>query len=243
MIATSKRRGTMKKLCLGIAVLLALGMMASVVLADDDTRGNGLPKAVAAYKLVIHGVSNPDHMVGDSGNARTLFIPREGKAKIYMQQDGSGDFRIIDRNGLDKDGARFNIGDKDPGPGLTTYKVYLRLVGKPNTSITIDPELIVADADGKQYVFLQDVTTFVRENGAPKAEDISGMFRVDIYDLAGNLLDKNVWVFSLLGVDYWWEVTNDGVRTAQVWFFEEGSTSPAPAKGTPTTTWATIKSR
>ena len=242
----------MKKLFLGIAVVLALGIMASVAVAGEDIRGNDLPKAKAAYKLNIIAVGNPDHEVGVS-SGRRMFVKLDGTTDIIMTQDDEGDFAVVDPNGLDGE-ATFNIGDTDPTDRKTSYLVFLRLLGKPNGSVRIEPQATYDDPTdpGVQYVFLGEATIFRRKAGPPKAIDISKFFYVDIQVWNGVewVTVRREWVFNMAGAEYLWKYENNydgngGLRLAQVWFFEGALDINAapPGSNTSATAWGSIKSR
>lgn len=229
----------MKKLFFGIAVVLALGMMA-VSAGALEFRGNDLPKLVHSFKLNIIGVGNDDHEVGVSNGCR-MFVALDGSTDIKMMQLPGSDFMVTDPNGLDGE-AVFNIGDKSgTADNKTTYLVFARPLGKPGKSVDI-----TVDIDPDELVlFLGDTTvTLSRDTGKPKVSNITRLFYVkDPLDPT-----KPVWVFNI-AEGYLWVYDNHGLKLMQVWFFE-GTLDDLPLDPNPaapsrdssvTTTWGGIK--
>jgi len=228
----------MKKLFLGIAVLLALGMLASVAVAGV---GNSIPKGLRGehYTLNIIGVElkeDKDKAVGDS-KGHTLFVPLWGKCKINMTQDPDGEFKVVDRNGTDGV-AEFNI-----APGY--YNVFAAALGKPNRGVRITSwgEFEDALAEGGTVLLDLGVVDLTREKGkSPQSVNISELFFVDVMlcletgeDADGNAICvkwveyTDYWVFDideLLG--YYWDYDNTnnpdegligGLKLLQVRFY------------------------
>jgi hypothetical protein len=245
MIVTSKRRGRMKKLFVGMAVLLAFGMMAVSAMAGV---GNEMPSG-PHYNLNIIGAKT-DKDVGDS-NGHTLFVRLEGKTRIYMTQDQDGEFKVVDRNGVDEGEpwgeAEFNIGDSDPTDARTHYLAFARALGKPGKEVTITPGAEFEGDESGLFFYLGPIT-IKRNTGKPATVDITKIFYVDVDIYVSGILTASYqreWVFDIPELlEYYWDYDNKGLKLLQVRFYEgEPDWDAAPAKVGPTTTWAAIKSR
>jgi hypothetical protein len=227
----------MKKLFLGIAVVLALGMVASVAVAGV---GNKLPSG-PHYNLNIIGAKT-DKDVGDS-NGHTLFVRLDGTTKIIMTQADDGEFKVVDRNGVDE-GERMGEATFNIAPGY--YNVYARALGKPSKHVDIDAfgwfydELL-----GETLVWLGYVK-IERKKGKPDTLNINELFYVDVSLCTATdmvLVDpdgipgsgdeyyeeqcvewvvyEDYWVFDIEELlEYFWNYDNKGLKLLQVRFYE-----------------------
>ena len=227
----------MRKLFLGIAVLLAFGMMTSVAVAGV---GNEMPSG-PHYNLNIIGAKDKDN-VGDS-MGHTLFVRIDGKTRIYMTQDPDGEFKVVDRNGTDGT-AEFNI-----APGY--YDVYARALGKPNGKVHIESWGEFEDDEGFKVIKLGEVD-LSRDKGKPQTVNINKLFYVTVilcvdYDEVNNVCNEtvtytNTWVFDIEElIAYYWEYYNSNLKLLQVRFYPVDEPAMAPSSGNPTTTWGDIK--
>jgi hypothetical protein len=222
MSITSKRRGAMKKLFLGISVLLALGMMASVAVAGV---GNTIPVNGKHYNLNIIGVRS-DKDVGDS-KGHTLFVPLNDKCKIVMTQDPDGEFLVVDRNGTDGE-AEFNI-----APGY--YNVYAAALGKKGGKVRITSWGEFEDAlEGTVLLWLGSVKLEREKGKSPVSVNINELFYVDVTLCIATAIDPNTgqvvcteeivyedyWVFDIPElIEYYWDYDNKGLKLLQVRFY------------------------
>ena len=197
-------------------------LVAAVVLASGASAGvgNSIPVNGAHYNLNIIGAKN----VGDIGDSKghTLFVKLNGKTKITMTQDPEGEFKVVDRDGLDGS-AEFNI-----APGH--YNVYATALGKPNGKAKIDAYGEFEDAvDGSTLVLLGYVN-ISRSKGKPQSVNINNLFYVDVaictaVDANGLCTEQTVytdyWVFDIPELlEYYWEYNNDSLKLLQVRFYE-----------------------
>jgi hypothetical protein len=129
----------MKKIMIGIiVVMLAMGM-GTAFAEKPGTTGNDAPQVKKLFSLNIIGVSK-DKTVDMDNSGHRIFVPLEGKAQINLQE--GEDFAVIDANGTDRDGALLQL----PKPGLdpylvggdmtgvnteSDYSVFVRPLGKP----------------------------------------------------------------------------------------------------------------
>ena len=226
----------MKKLFVGIAVLLVFGMMTASAIAQV---GKGL--SGKHYNLNIIGAPKDkkvDYNV-DPGlaktNGHTLFVRLDGHCKIIMTQDPGGQFEVVDRNGTDGR-AEFNI-----APGH--YDVYATALGKPNGSVHIDAMgEFLDDALDTKLVKLGEVD-LTRDKGKPQRTDINHLFYVTVTVTSGGITTTytDFWVFDIPELlEYYWDYLNSKCKLVQVRFYLRDPAA-APVKGSPTTTWGAVK--
>ena len=126
---------------LSVTVILS----ASVVKAYDRT-GNGSPRAKKLYSMNIIGVKNPITTEMVRTNAHVIFVLLDGTSKINLSE--GRDFRVLDKNGTDKDGASFQLpkpgfdpylvgGDLNGVDTTSDYSIFVRPLGKPGGYATI----------------------------------------------------------------------------------------------------------
>jgi hypothetical protein len=205
----------MKKLFLGIAVLLALGMMASVVFAAKPGV-NG-----KHYNLNILG-KDKDMDVGDTPNRHTIMVKLNGKTKIIMTQAEDDEFKVLDPNGTDGK-AEFEL-------AAGYYNVYAKALGKPGGKVKITSWGEFKDAlEGSVLLWLGSVN-LSRDKGKPQSVNINELFYVDVTlciavdPVTGlctqQVVYKDFWVFDIDElIEYYWDYDNDGLRLLQVRFY------------------------
>ena len=198
---------------IAIGALVVAGLfLSSVVLAGN---GNDLPPG-KHYNLNIIGAKNVGNVDNGNSMGHTLFVKLDKPTKIYMTQDPSGEFKVVDRNGLDKDGAEFNI-----APGH--YDVYARALGKPGGYVNITSWGEFEDDTGNPLLKLGEVD-ISRETGKPKTVNINKLFYVDVDLLVDGeqVSYTNTWVFDILELqEYYWDYDNKGLKLLQVRFYEK----------------------
>lgn len=222
----------MKKLFVGIAVLLALGMMASVALAGV---GNTIPKGLRGEHYTLNIIAlefeeDESKIVGDS-KGHTMFVPLWRKCKIIMEQDLElGEFKVVDRDGSDGQ-AKFNI-----APGH--YNVFAAALGKPNREVTITSWGEFEDAldpSGKVLMELGSVNLTREKGKSPQSVNISELFYVDVTlclatgtdPVTGDIICveevvyEDFWVFDIIELlEYYWDYDNTlGLKHLQVRFY------------------------
>lgn len=204
-----------------IGLFVAVAFIIPVVSAKSPFQVHG-----SHYNLNIIGVKTSDQIkeVGDS-MGHTMFVKLSGRTKIIMTQDAGGVFQVVDRNGLDNDGAEFNI-----APGY--YNVYARALGKPNNNyvdITARGEFDDAQ-EGETLIWLGAVN-LARESKKPQSVNINRLFYVDVtlcteYDEINEVCTETTsyddyWVFGIDELmEYWWDYDNYNLKLLQVRFYE-----------------------
>lgn len=229
-------------ICLTLALVVPLTY--SISFAGN---GNNLPPGprymlnVIAFDNCPNGdfTNSNRHMIAVkasySPNLTDINLDRTNIIKLTESQDN--DFRVIDGNACNKGGAVFELPANpfecgtgivnDPactGEDLTfqVYKVFIRLVGKPQTGIDVrtcaidpllDPDAIVCSTEN--YVK-------VRETGKGKMvfDDVTRQLTTLCIntDLDPGC-DKRVGIFDSDYYDYFWAWGTDGKAHAQVVFY------------------------
>jgi hypothetical protein len=201
------------------------------------TTGNGAPSG-AHYNLNIIGVPKDKSPTFDGGSGRRIFVDL-GKAGAVANTRINlieGDFEVTDANGTDGT-AEFHLPNPDPdGDGTTAYSVYVRALGKPGQKATL--QSCYEDLDGTWCAadFLGGVAPIELEHtkgGAPKFTNVSkDLLYVDyctswsagLDGIPGTADDVclNVTQSPLFSndVDYYWSYDNQGLKLAQLRFYE-----------------------
>ena len=97
-------------LALAVAAL-AVFIPSSAVFATHGGTGNGAPNG-AHYNLNIIGVSKDKSGDMTGNNGHRIFVKLWGKSKIML---GEGDsFKVLDANGTDGNGAKFQLPTRTP---------------------------------------------------------------------------------------------------------------------------------
>jgi hypothetical protein len=195
--------------------------------AGDDLKGGNAHR----IQVLLNGGNSKDEIDG------ILAVDIDKRNKIYLQQDDPSDgddFRVLDGNACDGDGALFQLPAPDPdGDGVTTYTIYARALGKPNGYALVDTCATAAGDDGILHTADDEIvcdtaeslelrrsrgkSTFI--NVTKKLTSLTATFSV--LDADGNvvLVTDTVNIFDPRLYDYFWNWDNHGLRLAQLRFF------------------------
>jgi len=207
---------------IAIGVLVVAGLLlSSAVLAFGGNNKDGFKVNGDHYNLNIIGKDRHAD-VGDS-SGHTMFVLENGKTKIIMTQDTDGEFKVVDRNGLDGK-AKFNI-----APGH--YNIYAIGLGKPGKSVHIDAYGNFTDAVEGTTLILLGYVDISRDRGKPQSVNINELFYVDVTlctavdPVTGVCTEwveyEDYWVFDIDElIEYYWEYNNEGLKLLQVRFYE-----------------------
>lgn len=236
---------------LGLGLALTAGALALAACSDATSptptpspslgvarTGNGAPSG-AHYTLNIIGMEKGKtaDMTGDNG--RRMFVSlgqRDGAVSTRINLT-MGDFGVIDANGTDGV-ASFSLPHPDPdGDGVTAYSVYVRALGKPGGKATM--QTCYDDAQTGEtwcavdYVGgVEPITIERTKGGVAKFENVSkDLLYVDVctsYDTETG--ECTAWdqlpLFSDELDAYFWQYDNEGLRLAQLRFYEIPTTTP-----------------
>ncbi len=177
--------------------------------------GNGAPSG-PHYTLNVIGVDQPKTQPLDDTSRHTIFVPLQGSCRINLAE---GDYQVLDGDCFDGDGAAFQLPDPDPdGDGVTAYSVYARALGKPGGSAVATT--CFEDAGGDTWCSAESVV-LVRGTGKSTFKNVSKELLSLCLDTDGDrICDIRTSLFDDDNVDYFWSYDNDGLRLAQLRFYE-----------------------
>ena len=221
-----------------VFLLVALVLVFGAVPVSAD---NGAPNG-PHYNLNIIAV-DPKTATMDGANGHVIFVNDAGKSNIYLEEGPQDifDFQVMDANGTDGNGATFRLPNPDPDcDGTTWYSVYLRVLGKPGTTGTL--QSCVTDSTGTWCV--ADIAGGVapidlqRTKNAKFVNVSKDLLYVDICTevdtLTGACTQTHVEpLFGPSGESYWWETDITGKKLVQLRFYQQetvawpGLTCPA----------------
>src|SRR3989338_8701445 len=152
-------------------------------------------------------------MTGSNGHR--IFVPLVGNCKINLSM---GDFQVLDGNCTDGPSA-FQLPDPDPeNDGVTAYSVYARALGKPGGSAVATT--CYTDAGGDEWCSTENVV-LVRGTGKSSFKNVSKELLTLCLDTDNdNICDTRVGLFDESTNDYFWSYNNDGLKLAQLRFYE-----------------------
>jgi len=210
------RSFTFIDLFLGMLMLLAFS---SVAYAGS---GNGAPTG-SHYNLNIIGVSKDKtaDMVGNQGHR--IFVKLEGKSKIYLKEAPEGEgFQVLDANGTDGNGAKFQLPDPDPNDDLVTeYSVFARALGKPGGQSFMTTCFEYFDEELGEDVELcsNETLTLTRRKGKQSFRNVSKEVLTLVIDVDGDGVLERVGLFDEELYEYFWGYDNRGLKIAQLRFY------------------------
>jgi hypothetical protein len=215
----------------------------SPILATAAT-GNGAPSG-AHYTLNIIGVPKDKSPDFGGGSGRRIFVDlgRTGAAANTRINLTEGEFGVLDANGTDGTAA-FRLPNPDPdGDGSTDYSVYVRALGKPGGQATM--QSCYEDATGTWCAvdFLGGIAPISiqrTKGGAGKFTNVSkDLLYVDYCsawdvgpdtilgtadDVCTSLSQLPLFGHDLLS--YYWSYDNQGLKLAQLRFYEVSTVTP-----------------
>jgi hypothetical protein len=187
---------------------------------DPEYNGNGSPSG-AHYTLNILGMEHPkgkDELETIQSNGRRIFVKLSGKTKIMLTDSGeAGKFDVIDYDGTDGYAAFSLPNPDDDCDGQTDYSVYARALGGGGsaTMTTCAVDNGTTYCSGAGYV-----ATFDRNSkGQPKFTNVSR----ELLYVTGDFFGAGIKRYPLFGdatADYFWDYENNGLRLAQLRFYE-----------------------
>jgi hypothetical protein len=204
---------------------MILGMVSMLAVAAQDETGNGAPSG-NHYTLNILAKDNVDDKEGmDGGNGGRIFIALEGNSKIQLQEDVTEpyDFTVIDPVASPGDPAVFELpnpylsGDID-GTWYTRYAVYVRALGPLGKSA--DMYTTVVDSTGT-YVYTGEIIELEHKTkGENRFQNVTVQLLTVLLDIDADGTLERVPLFTNSAYTYFWEIDNDGLRHAQLRFYE-----------------------
>lgn len=177
----------------------------------------------AHYNLNIIGVPKDKTAAMDSNDGHRIFVKMQGKTKIMLAE--SDGFNVLDANGTDGNGAKFQLPNPDPdGDGITVYSVYARAFGTPGGKAKIvkcatgpGADGILGTADDEEVCSLDELTV-ERTKGKQKFENVSRELLYIYADITDDGLD-NPELYPLFSDElqgYFWGYDNNGLKLPQL---------------------------
>ncbi|MCL5279409.1 MAG: hypothetical protein M1376_05845 [Planctomycetes bacterium] len=221
-----------KIVCCVLAAPLVIMLMPALAAAGQTETGNGCPSG-AHYNLNIIGMAHaknvdPNSVTSDGHRIFVQLGSKDNAATTKISLVEGPDFAVLDYDGTDGQ-AKFQLPNPDPdGDGVTAYSVYLRVLGKPGGKI----RMATSATDPNTGEIISDMTVVsVRDKGQMKFANVSaGLLYIYAWvfdETTGAWVYQRIPLFSDLLQDYLWQYNNNGVRLAQLRFYE-GVTTTAP---------------
>jgi hypothetical protein len=202
------------------------------------TTGNGAPSG-AHYTLNIIGVPKDKSPNFTGGNGSRMFVDlgKTGTAANTRINLTPGDFGVQDANGTDGVAA-FSLPNPDPdGDGATSYSVYVRALGKPLGKATM--QSCYDDGTGTWCAVdfaggVQPITIERSKGGVAKFQNVSkDLLFVDYCTTWSAGPDTQLGtaddvctavsqmpLFGTTTLSYYWSYDNEGLKLAQLRFYE-----------------------
>ncbi|HEX7847057.1 MAG TPA: hypothetical protein VF476_14750 [Chitinophagaceae bacterium] len=189
--------------------------------------GNGVPSG-AHYNLNIIGVPKNKNVDFSGGNGRRIFVPLSGKVKILLKE---GEFDVLDANGTDGQ-ASFQLPEPDStDDGITDYSVYIRGLGKPGGSATMQ-SCFYDQQTATEYCSTTEYIVNVSAHGNNnKFQNVTNQLLYVWADVDGDGDLDRVELFSDDLDTYYWYYDNQGLKLAQLRFYPNVGT---PVEAPPT---------
>jgi hypothetical protein len=183
--------------------------------------GNGAPSG-SHYNLNIIGVPKNKKVNMTGGSGHRIFVPLWGTPKILLKQ--GTEFAVLDANGTDGQ-AVFQLPNPDPdGDGTTVYSVFARALGTPGgksltTTCATDP------VDGSEICSVMKLT-LKRTTGKSTFLNVSKDLLYIYADVNDDGILDRVPLFDSRLVGYFWNYDNQGLKLAQLRFYDCSTTVP-----------------
>lgn len=181
---------------------------------SEAVTGNGAPNG-AHFNLNIIGVQSGKTADMTGSNGHVIFVPLKGSTKIMLSE---GDFQVLDANGTDGSAA-FQLPNPDPdNDGVTAYSVWARALGQPGgssrtTTCATDP------VTGELFCSNESMV-LVRTKGKSSFTDVSRDLLFIFADLNGDGVAERIPLFDPRLTDFFWQYDNNGLRLAQLRFYQ-----------------------
>jgi hypothetical protein len=207
----------MRLLVVSLFVFASTGCAVDGSSSEDNAlplAGNGAPSG-PHFNLNLIGVAKDKSASLDGGDGRRIFVPLVGSTKILLSE---GDFAVLDANATDGSGA-FQLPNPDPdGDGITSYSVFARALGKPGGSETLTT--CATDPTTGEVVCSVGSAVLIRSKGGSKFTNVSKDLLFVTADLDGDGRVESTPLFGDALQDFFWQVDNNGLRLAQLRFYE-----------------------
>jgi hypothetical protein len=212
----------MKRVYFYLALLLVLSL-AIPAYADKAETGNGAPSG-AHYNLNIIGVPKGKSATMDDNSGHRIFVNLDRRSKVMLRE--GEEFRVVDANGTDGNGAKFELPTADEdNDGVTEYSVWARALGKPGGTAKIttcipDPDATDPQTFEEENICSMYTLSMVRTKGRSKFADVSKELLYIYADLDGDGAVERYPLFDDDLEGFFWDYNNNGLKLAQFRFYE-----------------------
>jgi len=212
----------MKKLYPYFCLVFVLALVVPAYAGNAET-GNGAPSG-PHYNLNIIGVPKEKSADMTDNNGHRIFVKLDGKSKIMLRE--GEEFSVLDANGTDGNGAKFELPPADDdNDGVTEYSVWVRGLGKPGGSANMvtcatetDP---LTGTDNEVCSVEMYRLTIERTGKRSKFANVSKELLYVYADLVGaDGVPERYPLFADALKDYFWDYDNKGLKLAQFRFYE-----------------------
>ncbi|MEJ2315313.1 MAG: hypothetical protein P8Y85_11350 [Nitrospirota bacterium] len=226
-----------------MALTLAVGVAFA---GNGNGHGNGAPSG-AHYNLNLIGVGNYGHKQCNSNdnftdkdmsnNGHRIFVDLCGNTKIMLCESGVDagceeveGFSVLDANGTDGE-ASFALPNPDPdGDGETVYSVFARALGKPGgSSMTTTCAWDYSEDPNGELVCSVLTLVLERDKGKSRFDNVTKYLLYIYADVDGDGDLERVPLFDDSLEGYYWDYDNNGLKLAQLRFYECVTIVPDPS--------------
>jgi hypothetical protein len=219
----------MKRLAITLVVVFTIScaLGASAALAGN---GNGAPSG-PHFTLNIHGVANGQGFNGN--NLNDIFVPLNGSCKVVLKQALTYDFQVLQPDCVSSPNtAEFELPAPcaiEAGTGLcnsstTIYSVYARALGKPGGESNTTP--CFSDTTGTYCSTYSYVA--VRGTGQSKFTNETSNLLFITQCVSHSTVTTPI--FGNSNYEYFWKYENQGLKLAQLRFYQVPSAVPTGGK-------------
>ena len=210
--------------------LFALAALAAMTVSPMGAfaTGNGAPSG-EHFNLNILGKDKVMASDMTANDGHSIFVNLFGKTKINLAEGPT--FQVLDANGTDGNGARFQLPNPDPDKdGTTVYSVYVRALGKPGGKALMTPcanQLVTDPITGivteEEICSLANVSV-TREKGKSTFTNVSKELLYVWADLNADGVVEMIPLFDDQLQDYFWNYDSSGMKHIQLRFYPQSST-------------------
>lgn len=213
-----------------VSLLIAAAIAACAATAFA---GNDAPSG-AHYNLNLIGVKNAKDVDMTGNNGHRIFVPLNGSTKILLAP--GDDFDVLDANGTDGS-AKFQLPvpgenwctqDVDTGditcPASATvdYQIFIRALGIPGGTAQMYTCISDPDLPGGYICSTPEYqVSLTRDNSGPsKFTNVTKQLLFVSADVDADGKVEHVQIFDPLFDGYYWQYDNNGLKLAQMRFYE-----------------------
>jgi hypothetical protein len=219
----------------GTFAFLTLAVVATAASAGTAQAGNGAPSG-AHYNLNVIGVKNPKTATMTNSDRHTIFVSLDKSGelaanKIWLTE---GAFKVLDGNATDSNGGAFQLpvsnvdcpvdaAIDDPCQNTGDYAVYIRALGTPGGQADITT--CRTDPTTNEIICSTESVHVQRNTGKSKFTNVTKELTticvdVDLDPLDPVPCDVREQLFSQDNWLYYWDWDNNGLKLAQLRFYE-----------------------